>query len=82
MANRPAKRMAIRAMSPRDATMALVANTFSTLIRTEDRLKRQLVAASGLARSVPVRRVSFPRGFEHLPAVVDAIRSDLCTLEA
>jgi len=68
-----ARRVTVRRLSAREACLALVRNTFNTLIVDPERLQRQLDASTWLARNVPVFALSYPRRFAWLPAVVGAV---------
>ncbi|MBI4588188.1 MAG: hypothetical protein HY725_05075 [Candidatus Rokubacteria bacterium] len=70
-------RIAIRPLSPRRAVLELIANTFNAAITEPDRLARQFRLVTRLASGVPVRSLSYPRDLARLPAVLEAIRSDL-----
>jgi len=71
------KRITIRALSQRKSLLKLISSTFNTQIRTPDRLTRQFALAARLSDHIPVKSLSYPRDLSQLPAVVDAIRSDL-----
>jgi hypothetical protein len=66
-----------RSLSPRESFVTLVRNTFNYVILDSDRLRRQFIEATGLATTVPVKEISYPRLAGALPAVRDAILSDL-----
>ncbi len=70
-------RIASRSLSPRRACIALLQSTFNPVVVEPARLARQLDFAARLARQVPVRSLSFPRRLARLPAVREAILSDL-----
>jgi hypothetical protein len=72
-------RIVIRQLSPRRAFLALVKNTFNAIVVDPERLKRQFVLAGRLATTVPVKSLSYPRRLKRLPAVREAVRSDLIT---
>jgi len=72
-------RVVIRRLSPRHAFLAVTKNTFNAVVVAPERLKRQFVLASRLAENVPVKSLSYPRALQHLPAVREAVRSDLIT---
>jgi hypothetical protein len=72
-------KITIRKLSPRRAFLALLKNTFNTVIVEPDRLKCQFVLATRLAARVRVKSLSYPRALQHLPAVREAVRSDLIT---
>jgi len=71
------KRIVLRRLRPRQALLALVANTFNPVITESGRLARQFQTAARLAEALPVKALSFPRGLEHLSAVVEAVERDL-----
>ena len=70
-------KITIRKLSPRRAFLALLKNTFNTVIVEPDRLKFQFVLATRLTARVPVKSLSYPRTLARLPAVREAILSDL-----
>lgn len=61
----------------REALMELVRNTFRLDIGDGAMLARQLHFLAGVAERVPVARLRLPGGFAALPAVREAILSDL-----
>ncbi len=71
------KRISLRRLRPRQAFLALVANTFNPVITERGRLARQFQTAARLAEALPVKALSYPRGLERLPAVVEAVERDL-----
>src|SRR5207245_11738847 len=71
------QRIRFEPLSPRQAFLALVKNTFNPRILDTDRLQRQLKEAARLVSLVPVRKVSFPRVVSRLSSVRDAILGDL-----
>ena len=60
----------------REAFLALVGNTFNSLIDDSARLRRQIVETAGFLDAVPVKRLSFPRLLARLPEVREAILTD------
>ena len=70
-------KITIRRLSPQRAFLALLKNTFNTVIVEPERLKRQFVLASRLNEDVPVKSLSFPRTLARLPEVQQAALSDL-----
>lgn len=70
-------RIQIRRLAPRQALLALLKNTFNTIEVHPERLQRQFQNAARLAQSVPIRRLSYPRSLDQLPAVREAVLSDL-----
>lgn len=69
--------ISIRRLSPRRAFLALTKNTFNVAVVGPDRLRRQFLLATRLARKVPVKSLSYPRILTRLPEVRESIRSDL-----
>jgi hypothetical protein len=67
----------IEPLTAREAFINIVANTFNSAVSGADRLQRQADAAIRLVRSVPVRKLFYPRVLSQLPAVRDAIIRDL-----
>lgn len=76
-ARRGSTRIGLRAMTQRQACLALIRNTFNTSVRSPQRLARQLALGAQLAAAVPVRTLTYPRSFALLPAVRDAVLADL-----
>jgi hypothetical protein len=72
-----APRMTIRPLSQRAACLALIRNTFNTVIVDPDRLSRQFALAARVAGALPVKSVSYPRAFGDIGAVRDAILADM-----
>jgi hypothetical protein len=65
-------------ISPRDAVVELVRHSF--VPRSAEALgfqPRRLDFFARLARQVPMRRLVYPSGYEHLPAVIQAVLEDL-----
>ena len=74
----PAARGArIRPLSRRRAALALLRNTFNTVVVEPARLARHLDAAAWLAARVPVRTLGVPRGLGRLPGARAAVAADL-----
>ena len=71
------EQIVIRPLSRRAAFVELLRNTFNPVIVEPKRLRRQFDLAARLASTVPVKSVSFPRTLDRLPAVREAILSDL-----
>jgi hypothetical protein len=67
----------ITPVSPRDATIELVRHSFLTRLLTAMGLQPQrLHSLAQIARQVPMRRVVYPSGLEHLSQVCEAILED------
>jgi hypothetical protein len=67
----------IEPFTAREAFVSILANTFNSAITGSDRLQRQAAAAIRLVRSVPIKKLLYPRVLAQLPAVRDAIIKDL-----
>jgi hypothetical protein len=67
----------IRRLSERDAFIELTKAAFNSVVTEPDRLKRQFSLAAELASAVPIKSLSYPRSLALLPAVRDAVLSDL-----
>jgi hypothetical protein len=65
----------IEPLTPREACIELVKNTFNYRIVDGERLMRQLHATAHLASRLPVRRLSIPRDLNQLPSVRQVILS-------
>ena len=74
---RQSDRVTIRRLSQRRAMLQLITNTFNHMVEDPDRLSRQFIQAGRLSRTVPVKSLSYPRDLSRLPAVLEAIQSDL-----
>jgi hypothetical protein len=67
----------IRRVSRRHACIALLRNTFNTSVTDPARLSRQLAFAAGVAETVPIKLLAYPRTLRALPIVRAAILADL-----
>ena len=68
-------------ISPRDAVIELVRNSFSPLIVEALGLQKKRMEFFGrLAMSVKMRSLIYPSGFHHLPEVREAIIEDIATI--
>jgi hypothetical protein len=67
----------IEPLSPREAFFELVKNTFNSRVVDAERLARQFVESAGLVGAAPVKRLSYPRDLDRLPAVREAVLCDL-----
>ncbi|MBN2145758.1 MAG: hypothetical protein JW726_00160 [Anaerolineales bacterium] len=64
-------------LSPKDAAVELIRYSFSgPLLRAVGVESARLGRISALAQKVPVRRLIYPAGFEHLPEVREVLISD------
>lgn len=71
--------VSLSTLSPRQAFLTLLANTFNRAILDTARLRRQFEAAQALANTVSVKTLSYQRSLDTLPAVLELVASDLCT---
>jgi hypothetical protein len=69
-------RVTIRGISPAKAFVEITRNTFNSMLIDVERLRRQFEFATDLVSRVPVRSLSYPPGFDHLPYVVERVLHD------
>ena len=67
----------IDAMTEPESFLHLLGSTFNSRIRTRERLKRQFEYFTHLARSVPVKRLTYAREMSRVGEVRDAVLADL-----
>ncbi len=65
--------IAIERLSPAAACLALARATVAAKLFDPDLLQRHFEACAAAGRELPVHRLRFPTGLEHLPAVLAAI---------
>lgn len=78
----PAGDPLITGLSPRDACIELIRNTFNTLAVDPARLSSQFELTARVAAAVPVRSLSYPHLLARLPEVPQAVLADLAALPA
>ena len=66
-------------LSEREAFIELLAGTFNSRIRTRERLERQFACFGQLARTIPVKRLTYRRELSRISEVRDLIFADLAT---
>jgi hypothetical protein len=71
------RRVSTKRLSPREAFVELVRNTFNMSVDDRDRLERQFGLATQLAMTVPVMSLSYPRELRMLRDAREAILVDL-----
>ncbi len=76
---RQRNRVTIRRLSQRRAMLQLIGNTFNRMVVDPGRLSRQFNQAGRIVTSIPVKSLSYPRDLTRLPAVLEAIQSDLAS---
>ena len=67
----------IEPLSPREAFFEVVKNTFNRRVVDGDRLERQFIESGRLVDTALVRKLSYPRALDSLPAVCEAILCDI-----
>jgi hypothetical protein len=67
----------IRTLTPRQACLELVRNTFNMAVEDTGRLQRQFAQATRVALTIPVKSLSYPRHFSMLSEAREAILADL-----
>lgn len=67
----------VEGLAPSEAFVSLVSHTRNIAETARARMRNQLQICGWLANRVPVRRLRYPSGFRHLPAVRRAILEDL-----
>ena len=73
--------ISVNNLSPRDSLIALVRCSFRLDVTDRGMLARQFHFLERVASRVSVRRLIYPREFNHLPAVREAILNDLKDLD-
>jgi hypothetical protein len=67
----------IDTLSPGAAIVELLRSSFNLVVDSSSRERTRFALASELARTVPVKRLTYPRSLAALPKVCDAILRDL-----
>jgi hypothetical protein len=67
----------VTALSPREAFVELIRNTFNSLVTDSGRLRRQYSDSLQLVANMPIKRIAYPRVLATLPDVRDTILGDL-----
>lgn len=70
-------RVTIRTLPKRRACLDLIANTFNAQVTDPHRQRRLLTWTAGLANSLPLQSLSYPRNLARLPQVVAAVLARL-----
>ena len=73
------RRVTIRRLTRRAACVELFRGVFNTSVADSGRLARQFDLAAKVSMAVPVCRINYPRSLRLLPAIRDAIISDLAS---
>ena len=71
------QKICLEPLSPREAFLELLRNTFNYRILDPDRLQRQFSETARLVNLLPVRKLFFSRVWRQLPSIRDAIISNL-----
>ncbi len=69
--------ISMRQLSPREAFIELIKNTYNPVITESQRLQVQFGLAARLSVRVPFKGLSYPRDLELLPSICEAILEDL-----
>lgn len=72
-----AKTVTIKSLSPRDAFMMLLTNTFNYVVLQPERLQRHFAETHRVVDTVPIKSLSYPRLLRSLPLVRQAILADM-----
>ena len=67
----------IDTLSPGAAVVELLRSSFNLVVNSPSRERTRFALASELARTVPVKRLTYPRSLAALPEVCDAVLRDL-----
>lgn len=67
----------IQMVSPSQQLIGWAANAFVLDLKNPDVLRRNLVAGARLVQEVPMRRLDYPRRYDALDSVVDAVLADV-----
>jgi hypothetical protein len=73
---RPTSRVTIRSIPPAKALIEVTRSTFNSILVNSGRLRGQFEFATDLATRLPVRSLTYPPGFQHLPHVVERLLHD------
>ena len=71
-----APQVQVERLPVREAFVAMIGNTFNRYITDSDRLRRQFAETTRLVDTVPVSKLSYPRSFERLSEVRQAVLTD------
>ena len=72
--------LAVAHLSGRASFLPLIQNTFNNAVLSRGRIQQQFAFAKRLVRLVPIKQLSYPKGLDLLPRVVDEILADLRNL--
>lgn len=71
------KRVSIDTLGGSEAILSLLAQTYMPVVSDPVVSRRRLMWASQIVKTIPVRRLMYPSGFEHLSKVREAIVKDV-----
>ncbi len=74
---RSAQRIRIRKLSPSRGMLELLRGTFNAVITEPERLRQQFQQTAEIARTIPIKRLCYPRELQQLAAVREAVLADL-----
>lgn len=69
-------RIVIEDLTAADGLLEVIRNSFNTIVLDRERLVNQFTAATRLVARVPIKRLTYPRRLDLLPAVCDAVLRD------
>jgi hypothetical protein len=69
-------------LNQRQAFLTLLASTFNRTVLDTTRLRRQFEATQALANTLSVKKLSYPRSLDALPAILEFVVSDLCAAKS
>ncbi|MCL6481110.1 MAG: hypothetical protein K6U02_05225 [Firmicutes bacterium] len=72
-----ARRIRIQKLAPSRGLVELLRGTFNAVITDPERLRQQFQQTTEIARVVAIKRLCYPLGLQHLPAVREAVLADL-----
>lgn len=68
----------LETLSTSHATLSLVRHTIGSRLFAPDLLEQQLAFCAGIAATIPIKKLTYPRQWASLPAVAEAITQDTC----
>lgn len=69
--------LGLQPLSPIEATLALIRHTVGSRLFDPQLLANQLAFCAGISATIPVKKLTYPRQWEMLPAVIQTISHDL-----
>ncbi len=69
--------MKIERLRGQEPLLALTRNTLHLIVQTPPALRKNFRLTAALLKKVPVKHLTYPSGFRHLPGVCHAVLKDL-----